>query len=353
MSYDTDFDRQKLMFHPQAVADWLASGRSRGPLYTEMELTRRCNCRCLFCGVDHQVNATDDRIDVALAQSLLAGLAGLGNKSVMMCGNGEPLLHPEAAAIFDYAADRMSVSMTTNGAALTAARLPLIDRLEWIRFSVNGGTPENYAAIHGVNAGVFDQVLANIAGAVARKKALGLAVTIGTQLVLLPENADQVVGLARQLKGLGVDYFSVKPYSQHPLSRNRHCIDYTRYRDLEDALRPLADERFAVIFRAVAMAKAGTAKSYQKCSGTHFIAFASANGDLWECNVFAGDPRFYIGNARENTLADLWNGPRRQAVLSFIDQDLRLEECRDLCRMDACNQYLWRLKHPWPHDNFI
>jgi radical SAM protein with 4Fe4S-binding SPASM domain len=351
--YDTDFDRQKLMFHPEAVGHWLTCGQSRGPLYTEMELTRRCNCRCFFCGVDHQVNASDDRISVALAHRVINGLAELGNKSLMLCGNGEPLLHPEAEAIIAFAAERMSVSVTTNGGPLTAERLPLIDRLEWIRFSVNGGSPENYAAIHGTTLGAFDRVLANIAGAVARKRAMGLSVTIGTQLVLLPENAALVVDLARQLKEIGVDYFSVKPYSQHPLSHNHQLIDYHAYLALADALGPLADEQFNVIFRATAMTKAGRAKSYGKCYGTNFIAFVSANGDLWECNVFVGDPRFLIGNIADEPLPTLWHGPRRREIVTFIDQGLGLDHCRDLCRMDACNHYLWRLKHPWPHDNFI
>ena len=351
--YDTNFDRHKLMFHPEALAHWLANGQSRGPLYTEMELTRRCNCRCVFCGVDHQVNTSDDRVDLALARKILTGLSELGNKSVMMCGNGEPLLHPDADEIIAFAAARMSVSVTTNGIALSADTLPLIDHLEWIRFSVNGGTPENYAAIHGTNQKAFDQVLANIACAVDRKRRLRLPVTIGTQLVLLPENAEFVCDLAHRLKAIGVDYFSVKPYSQHPLSRNRQVIDYTQYLALEDALRPLADGAFKLIFRAAAMGKAGQAKSYPKCFGTNFIAFLSANGDVWECNVFAGDPRFLVGNVKEETLPELWYGNKRQAVLSFIDQELCLEHCRDLCRMDACNEYLWRLKNPWPHDNFI
>lgn len=351
--YDTNFDHHKLLYHPEAVAHWLASGQSRGPLYTEMELTRRCNCRCIFCGVDHQVNMSDDRIDLPLARKILTGLAELGNKAVMMCGNGEPLLHPEVGEIIAFAASRMSVSVTTNGLALSAGKLPLIDNLEWIRFSVNGGSAENYAAIHGTTPGAFEQVLANIAAAVERKRRLGLPVTIGTQLVLLPENAEFVVDLACRLQAMGVDYFSVKPYSQHPLSRNRQVVDYHRYLALEEALRPLADDRFTIIFRAAAMAKAGRRKPYAQCFGTHFIAFLSATGELWECNVFAGDPRFLVGNVKEHTLPELWHGERRQAIVTFIGQQLCLDQCRDLCRMDACNEYLWRLKNPRPHDNFI
>jgi MoaA/NifB/PqqE/SkfB family radical SAM enzyme len=351
--FDPDFDNQKLIYHPERVAEWLRLGNTTGPVYTELELSNRCNCKCLFCGVDHQVNTSGEMMGLELARKVIDGLAGLGNKSVMICGHGEPLLNPEVLAIVRLAAAQMSVSMTTNGVALSVEKLPLIDDLEWIRFSVNGCNPENYALIHGAGNEIFARVMANLGAAVARKREKNLLVTIGAQLVLLPENEALVVDLARQVKELGVDYFSIKPYSQHPLSKNRRQMDYQRLLWLEEQLRPLEAPGFKVIFRSAAMGRVGTAKSYKRCGGVHFISFISATGEVWECNVFAGDRRFYTGNARDEAFAEIWAGARRRAVVAFVDDELDLNQCRDLCRMEACNRYLWRLKKPWPHDNFI
>jgi MoaA/NifB/PqqE/SkfB family radical SAM enzyme len=351
--YDTDFDRQKLMYHPAEVGAWLTEGRSRGPLYTEMELARRCNCRCIFCGVDYQVNKTNDEISADDARGVIDGLAALGNKAIMFCGHGEPLLNADAEEIISHAAARMSASMTTNGIALTPARLALIDGLEWIRFSINGGTPENYAAVHGTQPETFERVLENIAAAVARKRARKLDVTLGTQLVLLNENAAHVVELAEQMKDLGVDYFSVKPYSKHPLSEHDLEVACADTEELGRALRAMETETFRVIYRASAMARVGYEKPYRVCYGTEFMCFISANGDVWECNIYAGDPRFFIGNACRELLEDIWHGEQRRRVREYIQQEMDCRQCRDLCRMDACNAYLWRLQHPWPHDNFI
>jgi len=200
---------------------------------------------------------------------------------------------------------------------------------------------------------MFGRVMANVGDAVERKRTLGLPVTIGAQLVLLEQNAAGVGDLARRFKEMGLDYFSVKPYSQHPLSENRQAVDYAKFAGLEDELRPLEDESFKVIYRAGSMAKAGRPKPYSECYGTHFLCFVSANGDVWECNVFAGDPRFLIGNVNEHELTAIWNSPRRKQVLDFIHNEMDVHDCRDICRMDECNRYLWRLKHPWPHDNFV
>jgi len=352
--YDGDFDSQRLMFHPGEVAYWLEHGKSRGPLYTEMALSTRCNCRCVFCGVDYLVNKTHIEMDPADAKRVIDELHALGNRSIMFAGHGESLLHGDAAEIISYAARTMSTSVTTNGHPLDNGKLPLIDGLKWIRFSINGCDADNYAAVHRVPATFFDTVMGNIERAVERKKSRGLGVVIGVQLVLLDENAEGVVRFARRLRALGVDYFSVKPFSQHPLSECRLNPDYARHAHLEAELEALQGDSFKVIYRAGSVERIGKEKRYEHCHGTHFLCFVSANGDVWECNVFAGDPRFLAGNAREESLADIWSGRKRQAVLDFIDHDLDLaKECRDVCRMDECNCYLDRLKNPLDHDDFI
>ena len=351
--YDANFDGQKLMYHPARVAQWLERGSTCGPLYTEATLSDQCNCRCLFCGVDYDVRRTGAVLDAGTWTGILDDLADLGNKAVMFSGHGEPLLHPRAAEIIGHGARRMSASVTTNGIALDEAGMELIDALEWIRFSVNAGTPEAYARVHGARPDAFDRVLANLAAAVERKRCKGLAVTIGVQCVLLDENADTAVALARRVREIGVDYFSLKPYSRHPLSRNRLDVDYARHADIGREVQALQTTTFKVVVRTGSIAKLGGKKPYGTCHGTHFLCFLSANGDVWECNSYAGDPRFRIGNAREERLAGIWNGPRRREVLEFIRTGLNLDECRDVCRMDECNRYLWRLKHPWPHDNFV
>ena len=351
--FDADFDGHKLALHPREVAGWLERGRTDAPLYTELELTTRCNHGCVFCGVEHIVNRRDDVIDTALARDALDQLARLGNRAVMFSGHGEPLLHPDAVAIIRHGAAVTSASLTTNGSRLDAARVELIDGLRWMRFSVNGYDSRSYAAVHGATAGTFDQVMANIEGAVRRKRDRGLEVTLGTQLVLIDENAAGVVGLARTLKRLGVDYFSVKPWSRHPMNDRSLEVDYERYLGLAEPLRALGDETFKVSFRAGAMASVGRPKAYGRCHGTHFLGYVSASGEVWECNVFADDPRFRLGSLAEESLADIWSGPRRAEVLRFIRDELDLRECRDVCRMEACNRYLWRLRHPWAHDDFI
>lgn len=353
MTYDPDFDGQRLAYHPVEVAAWLRDGITRGPLYTEMELTTVCPHHCSFCGVDHLVNREKVFLDEALAIRILDALAACGNRSVLVSGHGEPLLHPKAAAILRHASSLMSTALTTNGVLFDEHDPALMDGLKWLRFSVNGGDPETYARVHGASMRTFGRVLRNIEAAVRHKRERGLSCIVGTQAVLLDENAEGLVDLAREVKRLGVDYFSVKPYSQHPLASPRPPPDYRKAADLERRLRSLEDDAFRVHFRSLSLARVGREKGYGRCHGTHFLAFVGADGGLWECNVFVGDPRFYVGDLNQEGLAALWTGARRREVLRFVSEGLDLAGCRDVCRMDACNRYLWRLMHPLAHDDFI
>lgn len=351
--FDPDFDGQKLMYHPGTVAQWLERGLTQGPVYTELALTDRCSCRCTFCGLDYRTNLSGVDLPPLVCKRVLRSLETMGNRSVMFSGEGEPLLHPRARELIAYSSARMSTSVTTTGLHLDEEALPLIDGLEWIRFSVNGGDAAAYSRVHGVGAGQFEKAMRHIGLAVERKRRLSLGVTIGVQLVLLPENAASVLPLARRVKRMGVDYFSVKPYSRHPMSGNRTVVDYSRFAGLRERVEALQDESFRVVYRAGSIAKLGGRKPYGRCLGTHFLCYISADGEVWECNVFLGDPRFRIGNVRRQALDDIWNGRRRRRVLRMIATELDLQRCRDVCRMDECNRYLWRLLHPRAHDNFI
>ncbi|MBT3471848.1 MAG: radical SAM protein, partial [Gammaproteobacteria bacterium] len=69
--------------------------------------------------------------------------------------------------------------------------------------------------------------------------------------------------------------------------------------------------------------------------------------------TFAGDERFCIGNINKSSFQEIWEGEKRSSQLQFMLNELNISECRKNCRMDEVNRYLWALKHPSSHVNFI
>jgi len=297
-------------------------------------------------------------LDKGLLKDRLFELSSLGLKSVMYAGEGEPLLHKDIGDIINCTKKAgLDVAITTNGVLLNKG---LVDRtlgkIEWIKVSINGATRQTYAKIHRAKPDDFDRVIKNISYAARLKRKNGYSCTLGMQLVLLPENYKEAAPLARIAKDIGIDYLVVKPYSQHPFSITTiyKDIKYNDYFKLKDKLNKFNDGKFNVIFRIHTMKKwdEGT-RNYKHCYALPFWTYIDAAGNVWGCSVYLSDNRFLYGNIYKDTFKKIWNGSARKKSVKFAEKKLNINKCRVNCRMDEINRYLWELKNPPEHINFI
>jgi len=348
---DYRIDSNKLMYHPYRVSEWKREAFIY-PIYIEISPTNRCNHRCSFCALDFlEYKNTDLEIDPT--KSLLEELGGLDVKAVMFAGEGEPLLHHGIRELVVHAKEGgLDVSMTTNGSLLHGEETLLLENLSWIRISLDAGSPETYSKIHRCKEDEFIKVLNNLKNLVRLKKEIGAQCTIGVQFLLLSTNAPELVKAAKLVKGLGVDYFSVKPYSQHPDSKNTpqtpSCIPGVVLSDLSS----LRTDKFSVIIRELGFSRVGKGKSYSKCLGLPFFCYIDSKGDVYTCSTYIGNSDFCYGNIYANTFEKIWTSDKRRQVLDHVDK-LDISVCRENCRLDSINTYLWELKHPGAHINFI
>lgn len=349
-------DGHKLMLHPKRVADWL-EGEDIAPIYMEVSPSGACNHRCKFCGLDF-MGYEPRFLDADLLSARLAEAAQMGLKSVMYAGEGEPLLHRRMVEIVERAhAAGLDNAMTTNAVLLGEAQArSLLPRMRWIKVSLNAGSAETYAGVHGTQAADFDRVLENLERAASLKKSLGAGCTLGAQALLLPENEHELEGLAKTLKEIGLDYFVVKPYSQHLKSETDEYRDvsYEHCEALGERLNALSGEGFSVVFRWRTMRKwDAREKGYARCLGLPFWSYIDAGGGVWGCSVHLTDERFFYGNINDESFADIWHGERRRKSLAFTCGEMDAAHCRVNCRLDEINRYLWELRHPGEHVNFI
>ncbi len=54
-----------------------------------------------------------------------------------------------------------------------------------------------------------------------------------------------------------------------------------------------------------------------------------------------------------NTFKEIWEGEKRLKSVRYAEEELDTNQCRVNCRMDEINRYLWDLKYPSEHVNFI
>jgi len=349
-------DSHKLIYHPHRVAQWL-DGKVIYPLYLEISPAGACNHRCTFCALDY-TGYQARFLDTAMLIKLVNELGPLGVGSIMYAGEGEPLLHPDIARIVCQTRSAgIDVAITTNGVKLVPQLAEqILPYLSWIKISIDAGSPGQYAAIHRTRAEEFNTVIANIEAAARLIRDNGWRCALGTQALLLPENAAEMEDLAALVKAAGARYLVIKPYSHNPASQTS-CyarIDYAPFLDMRAKLERYNDDTFTVVFRANALQKSLQAeRGYDRCRALPFWSYIDSLGQVWGCSANMGDERFLYGNINEERFQDIWNGLRRSRSLAFVSREWSPESCRVNCRMNEINLYLWELSHPAEHVNFI
>ena len=101
------------------------------------------------------------------------------------------------------------------------------------------------------------------------------------------------------------------------------------------------------------MLKNGEERPYEKCLGLPFWAYLTSKGDLYACSAFLGDQRFCYGNVYESSFESIWKGEKRREIMRMMENEWKIEDCRELCRLDEMNRHLWKLKNAPPHVDFI
>ncbi|WP_457749353.1 radical SAM protein [Sulfurimonas sp.] len=357
-------DSHKLLYHPVEVSKWYeAEGdwekqKNIYPIYVEITPIGSCNHRCTFCSVDY-IGYKSIKQDEEVLKKTIREMAKLGVKSIMFAGEGEPTLYKPLPEVLDVCKEiGIDTSLTTNAVVMDEQSIEnYLKNCTWIKVSINAGDRETYASIHQTKAADFDRVIENLTLASKLKKEKGYSCTIGSQMLLLPENVNSTLLLAQKMKDAGVDYLVIKPYTQslYGTSRKYEGLTYENMMHLEKELKKIETPEFSIVFRANTMKKLEEEEQpYKKCYSTpYFWSYIMADGAVYGCSAYLGNENFAYGNINKQSFEEIWKSQSRKDGISFVENDLDISMCRKNCRMDEVNRYLWKLKNPNSHVNFI
>lgn len=353
MAENIRMDSHKLIYHPEIVSRWL-KGENIYPIEIEISPSGTCNHRCVFCAVDY-IGYQPNFLEKNIILRDISYMSKRGLKSVICSGEGEPLLNQNMPDIVNGTKScGVDVAMSTNGVLFTKERIKeCLGAFSWVRYSIASMENDSYNKIQQGKADDLDKVKINLCEAVRFKKDMKLMTTLGVQCLLLPDNVEQLSYMAKTLREIGVDYLTIKPYSQHLHSKNKFEIDYEVMLDLEKQLKEYITDDFAIYFRASAMKKMHHEKCYKQCYGLPFMTHIDAKGNVWPCVAHIGSDEFCYGNINEQTFKQIWEGEQRQKVMERLGTMDINKVCREACRLDEINKYLHELKHPGEHVNFI
>lgn len=353
MAENIRMDSHKLIYHPEVVYRWL-KGENIYPVEIEISPSGACNHRCVFCAVDY-IGYKPNFLDKDLILRDVLQMSKKGLKSVICSGEGEPLLNKDLPDIVNGIKKcGVDVAMSSNGVLFTKEKAKeCLEAFSWIRFSIASMENQSYDKIHRSQKNDLDKVKVNLEEAVRIKRDRGLKTTLGVQCLLLPDNMFKISDMAKQLRELGVDYLTIKPYSQHLHSINSFAADYDASLELENEVQQYETENFKVFFRANAIKNVHHEKRYRQCLGLPFMTHIDAKGNIWPCVAHIGTKAFCYGNIYEQTFEEIWEGKKRQDIMQQLNALDINKACRQACRLEEINKYLNELKYPGEHVNFI
>jgi MoaA/NifB/PqqE/SkfB family radical SAM enzyme len=337
-------DGTKLAWHMDRVRAW-ERGERIAPITIDMALTRACNYACHFCYAMLQENDRQP-ITKEVITGFLDDCAEIGVRGISLVSDGESTISPVFSHSVVHGSEvGLSMACGTNGFIFNRRKLEeVLPHLTYLRINISAGERARYAEIMGVKEEWFDRVCQNIRDMVDIKQKNGLGVTIGMQMVLMPEYADQILPLARLGKELRPDYLIIKHCSDD--EEGSLGVDYSKYAELYDRLRQaesLSDDGYSVQVKWSKI-KAEGKRSYQRCYGPPFMLQISGSGLIAPCGMLFNEryKKFHIGNIAEQRFKDIWASDRYWEVMNYLaSPDFNAQKmCGSLCLQHKVNEAL-------------
>lgn len=317
-------DSHKLSFHMDRIKAW-ENGERIAPVTVDMALTRACGSMCKFCYATMQESQKRFGIKEHHALNLLDDFAEIGVKGVSLVSDGESTLSKSYAPFIEHASNiGIDTGNATNAWEFGPEKSErVLPHLSWLRFTVAAGTPERYADIMykgPEHTEVFDKAIRNIKYAVEFKKKHNLSVTLGIQMVLMPEFKDEIIPFAKLGVDLGVDYAVIKHCSDD--ENNTLGIDYDQYESMYDLIKTaenLSNDVTQVIAKWDKLKDKGKS-SYKRFYGPPFLLQISGSGLVAPSGMFfqATHSKLHMGNFTTEKFLDIFNSNRYWDAMNYI-----------------------------------
>jgi radical SAM protein with 4Fe4S-binding SPASM domain len=281
------------------------------PLSVQLDLTYRCNERCVHCYLDHHDHG---EMTTAEIKDLLDQMADAGVFYLTISG-GEIMMRRDFFEILEYARMRtFCVKLKTNGIMIRKKEADRIKALgvETVQISIYSHIPEVHDAITKL-PGSLEQSIE----AIRLLRAHGLNVVVAN--VVMTQNVNDYLPVRALAAELGAQFFvdpTITPMMDGDRSILNLNVDEAALREVfrNEALVGNVEE-----FCAPPLGPDEDALDMLPCSAGHTACYVSPYGDVYPCVQFP----LPSGNVRRTKFVDIWrDSPQLQEVRSITLRDM-------------------------------
>jgi len=295
------------------------------PLTVQLDLTYRCNERCVHCYLDHEDHGEMTTSEI---KDLLDQLAEAGVFFLTLSG-GEILMRKDFFEILEHARMRsFCVKLKTNAVLIREKEAERMRDLgvEAIQISIYSHRPEVHDAITKMPGSLRRSI-----NAIRFLRSEGLRVTIANVLML--QNIQDYPGVRALGSELGVEV-TIDPTITPRMDGDRSLLDLNiDQAELERVFREEGLVESAGESCAPPSGPDDEALDSLPCSAGHTACYVSPYGDVYPCVQFP----LPSGNVRGDKFLDIWrHSPQLNEVRSITARDLT--GCSHCSNLKSCTR---------------
>jgi radical SAM protein with 4Fe4S-binding SPASM domain len=287
-------------------------------------------------------------IPFAKVIEILDDCQAIGVQAVQFTGGGEPTAHPQWVDSVLAAQERgLKTSLVTNGVNLAKSErgIRAAAGCEWVRVSVDAGSPETYTKIRNVPAWHYDAAWDSV------EALSGTGPVVGVGFVVTPGNWHEIYDAAETARDAGA--------SNIRISAQFSAQDEALFAGVHDEAAELAR-------RATGLSRAGfevinrfseklddlkqKAPDFDTCGYQQFTTYIGADLNVYRCCVLAYNDAGVVGSLKDRRFAELWMSQARADEMSAFSA----RSC-DRCQFLTINRFLdYALRTDDPqHSEFV
>ncbi len=298
------------------------------PLSVQLDLTYRCNERCIHCYLDHEDHGEMSTTEIL---GLLDQLAAAGVFFLTISG-GEIFMRPDLFEIVEHARKlQFSVKLKTNAVMIRAAKAKRIAEL---------GVDSVQISLYSHDAATQDEIT-KLPGSFKRTiegtrflRDAGVKVSFAN--VLMAQNADHYKQVQALADEMGVGYTvdaTITPMMDGDRGITDLNMDASRLAGVMHDTSLLGDQAEQLLAPPSGPTPLAEAYKTLPCSAGHTACYVSPYGDVFPCVQFP----YKVGNIREQLFIDIWkHSPQLNDVRSIRVSDL--QGCSSCVHGSSCTR---------------